>query len=84
MNWSEFPKSTFYEQEPIRKVNDMVMCQHSQDYETCRFGCTLRKKEELRVENDQLKERIQELEADQCPSWMGKDKGCNETSEKVL
>ena len=59
----------------------MVMCQHSQDYETCRFGCTLRKKEELRLENDQLKERIKELEADQCPSWMGKDKGCNETTE---
>ena len=38
------------------------MCQHSQDYETCRFGCTLRKKEELRLENDQLKERIKALE----------------------
>ena len=24
MNWSEFSKSTFYEQEPVRKVNDMT------------------------------------------------------------
>ena len=43
-------------------MNNMVMCQHSQDYETCRFGCTLRKKEELRLENDQLKERIEEVQ----------------------
>jgi len=42
----------------------MVMCQHTQDYETCRFGCTLRKKEELRLENDQLKERIKELDVE--------------------
>ena len=45
----------------IEKENDMVMCQHSQDFETCRFGCTFRKKEELKVENDELKKRIEEL-----------------------
>lgn len=38
----------------------MAMCQHNQDYETCEFGCTLRKKEELRLENDKLKGAVQQ------------------------
>ncbi len=40
------------------------MCIHSQDYETCRFGCTFRKKEELKLENDRLKEVLLNLKND--------------------
>ena len=29
-----------------------MMCIHSREYETCRFGCTLRKKEELKLSLD--------------------------------
>lgn len=35
----------------------MAMCVHSQEYETCSFGCTFRTVAELRLENDQLKSR---------------------------
>lgn len=51
----------------------MAMCIHSQEYETCSFGCTFKKAKQLRLENDllheyietnritHLKERIEEL-----------------------
>ena len=41
----------------------MSMCIHGQDFESCSFGCTLRKVPELRLENDKLRKRNAELEA---------------------
>jgi len=37
------------------------MCIHGQEYETCRFGCTFRKKEELRLENDKIQAENEKL-----------------------
>ena len=36
----------------------MAMCVHGQEFETCRFGCTFRSAEELRLENDKLKKEF--------------------------
>ena len=41
----------------------MAMCIHSQEFETCGFGCTFRNAKELRLENDKLQKRIEELES---------------------
>ena len=37
----------------------MSMCIHGQEFETCRFGCTLRNAKELRLENDKLKKEFE-------------------------
>ncbi len=39
----------------------MTMCRHSQDYETCRFGCTFKTKEELRLKVDRLQVELDDL-----------------------
>lgn len=37
----------------------MAMCVHSQEYETCSFGCTLKTANQLRLDNDLLHEYIE-------------------------
>jgi hypothetical protein len=42
----------------------MGMCKHNQEFETCRFGCTLKDAEVLRLENDALHKLSRRLEAE--------------------
>lgn len=37
----------------------MSMCIHGQEFETCRFGCTLKEPEELRLANDKLQAELE-------------------------
>ena len=41
----------------------MVMCIHSQEFDTCSFGCTFHTSKELKLDNEKLKKRIKELES---------------------
>lgn len=43
----------------------MAMCIHGQEVETCSFGCTFRNINELKLENDKLREMIKKMNRQQ-------------------
>lgn len=44
----------------------MAMCIHSQEFETCSFGCTFRSAKELRLENDRFRETLSHIAENGC------------------
>ena len=61
----------------------MSMCIHGQEDETCSFGCTMKTKEELRLQNDKLQAELDKHKSqlENCTQLLDKhwpsSMGCN-------